>query len=368
MDERRITGGLSRRRFTTGGLAALGGVGLPGPAAAGAEPQTLTEAGRISGIAIGSAIRSDAGRDLAEVIARECTLVTPENALKPPRVAPAPGRFAWAEAEATFAFAAEHGLGVHGHTLYWYKQPLDWALREARHYGLDETAALYGGVMQRVMRHFPAARSWDVFNEIAGYGRSRLRPEPGIDRFGLDLVERLLHRAREAAPEAALVINENDLECGTCGPKRDNVLSILAELKGRGAPVDALGVQGHLSSHHWPDPKATRDFLRRVEELGLDIYLSEMDVNDVRLSSDYRRRDAEVAGIYADFLGPVLEVRAVRRVVFWGIADSANWIADGGAERRADGARQRPALFDRYLGRKPAYFAVREALRHAPQR
>ena len=54
----------------------------------------------------------------------------------------------------------------------------------------------------------------------------------------------------------------------------------------------------------------------------------------------------------------------------WGsfAADSANWIADGGAERRSDGKRQRPALFDRELGRKPAYYAVREALAAAPAR
>lgn len=367
MERQTTTDGFSRRRFAAAGLATLGALAVPGRAGAEPEPETLAEAGRLAGIEIGSAIRSNPHRDLARAIARECTLVTPETALKPPGVAPARGRFYWDEAARTFAFADRHGLSVHGHTLYWHKQPLDWAARASEGKGLGETVDIYGDVVEAVMRRFPEARSWDVFNEIAGR-RRRLRPDAAIDRFGLDFVERLLHRARQAAPGALLAINENDLECGECGAKRDNVLSILAELRRRGAPLDALGMQGHLSSRHRPDPGETRAFLRRVEELGFQIFLSEMDVNDSRLSRGWRQRDAEVAQIYADFLGPVLEVRAVRRVVFWGIADSANWIADGGAERRADGERQRPALLDRDLGRKPAYFAVRHALSHAPRR
>ncbi|MCB2117557.1 MAG: endo-1,4-beta-xylanase [Rhodobacteraceae bacterium] len=370
MDARRTqsgAGGPSRREVALGGLAALGAAAMIGPAAAGTPPETLAEAGRRAGIEVGSAIRgADAGA-LADMIATECTLVTPENALKPPRLAPAEGRFTFDEASAIFDFAAQRGLSVHGHTLYWHKQPLGWAVAASRGKGLAETVALYGTVLERILKRFPAAGSWDVFNEIAGYG-GQLRPDPEIDRFGLDFVERLLWRARETAPEVALAINENDLECGACGTKREHVLAILAALKARGAPLDALGVQGHLVSRDRPDAAAMRDFLRRVEDLGLVIYLSELDVNDARLSADYRLRDTEVAQIYADYLGPALEVRAVRRVVFWGIADSANWIADGGAERRSDGKRQRPALFDRELGRKPAYYAVREALAAAPAR
>lgn len=362
-----MTDGLSRRRFAAAGLAALGALGAPGRAETGREPATLAEAGRSAGIEIGSAIRSNPDPALARIIAEECTLVTPETALKPPRVAPAPGRFSWDEAAKIYAFAERHGLSVHGHALYWYKQPLDWALRAGAGLGLAETVALYGDVAATVMRRFPGTRSWDVFNEIAGTG-GRLRPDPVLDRFGLDFVERLLHRAREAAPGAKLAINENELECGDCGQKRGHVLAILAELRKRRAPLDVLGVQGHLSSRRRPDPAETRAFLARVQDLGLEVFLSEMDVNDARLSRDWRQRDAEVAQIYADFLGPVLEVRAVRRLVFWGIADSANWIADGGAERRRDGKRQRPALFDRDLGRKPAYYAVRAALAGAPHR
>jgi endo-1,4-beta-xylanase len=367
MERQTTTDGMSRRRFAGAGLVALAALAMPGRAETDREPATLAEAGRLAGIEVGSAIRSHPGRELAQTIARECTLVTPENALKPPRVARAPGQFHWDEAADTFAFAKRHGLAVHGHTLYWHKQPLEWLSRASEGLGLGKTVAMFGDVFETVMRRFPETRSWDVFNEIAGSGR-RLRPDSAIDRFGLDFVERLLHRAREAAPAALLAINENDLECGDCGSKRKNVLSILAELARRGAPLDALGVQGHLSSRHRPDPGETRAFLTRVEELGFQVFLSEMDVNDALLPRDWRQRDAEVAQIYADFLGPVLEVRAVRRVVFWGIADSANWIADGAAERRADGKRQRPALLDRDLGRKPAYYAVREALRYAPRR
>ena len=100
----------------------------------------------------------------------------------------------------------------------------------------------------------------------------------------------------------------------------------------------------------------------------LDVYLSEMDVNDAELADDILQRDEEVADMYRGFLETVLKSRAVKRVVFWGMTDAANWLADGAAGRRADGSGHRPALFDRFLVKKPAYYAVMAALRSAPKR
>ena len=364
-----MTHPLSRRVFAACGAAGLGTLAASRFSLAEPPEQTLAAVGRSKGIVVGSAIRSQPSPEVAEVIARECALVTPENALKPANISPLQGRFQWDEAERTYEFARANGLGVHGHTLFWYKQPLPWAEAAASGQSLAKTVDLYADYFAAIMHRFPDTVSWDVFNEVTGT-RSRLRDSFPIAQFGVDFIEAMLHRARTFAPHATLVINENDLECGSgaCRTKRTNTLLLLGALRKRGAPLDAVGIQGHLNTAKSPDAGETLDFVARVEALGYDVFLSELDVNDIALGEDIRRRDDQVAELYGRFLGTVLKSKAVKRVAFWGITDAENWIAEGQTTVRSDRATPRPALFDRSMGRKPAYYAVLEALGSAPAR
>lgn len=360
---------ISRRKFTTTSVAAMAAsLSLP-PASVCAEPETLAQAGHMAGLDIGSAIRTDPNPDVASLIARECSLVTPENAMKPGNISPSQGVFRWAAVDETYTYAKANGLKVHGHTLFWHKQPLAWAVQAGQGKGLDDLVDIYGAYVVSVVRHFAETVSWDVFNEVVGAGQM-LRDTFPLATSGVDFIERLLNRVREAAPRARLVINENDLEGGDkkSGAKRENALKLLHELRRRDAPLDAFGIQGHLSSRNRPSADQTLAFVDELESLGLDVYLSEMDVNDAELADDILQRDEEVADMYRGFLETVLKSRAVKRVVFWGMTDAANWLADGAAGRRADGSGHRPALFDRFLVKKPAYYAVMAALRSAPKR
>jgi endo-1,4-beta-xylanase len=359
----------TRRAFTLSAASVMGILARPRAITADGDPQSLAEAGRAVGIDIGSAVRGGISPALAAIIARECTLITPENALKPESLTTARGSYHWAEAERIADFARTQGLKLHGHTLFWYKRPLPWAPDSQTSDSLDAIAEIYGEFVGTVMRQFPDAVSWDVLNEIAGTSYL-LRDTFPINRHGLDFVERLLRSARDSAPGARLALNENDLECGAgaCTAKRKNVLKIVRGLLERGAPLDAIGIQSHLTSYNPPSLKETLTFIRSLEKAGLDVYISEMDVNDAEFDADIERRDTEVATLYRDYLDAVLQSKAVKRVVFWGLADSANWISDGGSRQRRDGKSQRPSLFDAKLDKKPAYYQVMEALRGASSR
>ncbi len=141
----------------------------------------------------------------------------------------------------------------------------------------------------------------------------------------------------------------------------------MEELKKRGAPVDAVGIQGHLSSKHGTAPDKTLDFIRDLEELNVNTYISELDVNDVDFSDSVSVRDRQVADTYYEFLTTVLKARSVRRIVFRGISDASNWIVRGEAGDTRPAGTARPALFDRKNRPKPAYYAVLEALRDVAQ-
>jgi endo-1,4-beta-xylanase len=99
-------------------------------------------------------------------------------------------------------------------------------------------------------------------------------------------------------------------------------------------------------------------FMARVREMGLQIFLSEMDVNDRDADRTAGKQDAEVAQVYSRFLAMALEERAVTAVLFWGVDDGQSWLRyENGRDDQT-----RPLLFDQNLRPKEAFYAARAAM------
>src|SRR6266849_7894816 len=73
-------------------------------------------------------------------------------------------------------------------------------------------------------------------------------------------------------------------------------------------------------------PRAMNIFLDRIENLGLQIFITELDVDDYAILGSERQRDKRVAEVYSDYLKNVLSHRAVRAVLTWGIDDRHSWL------------------------------------------
>jgi endo-1,4-beta-xylanase len=97
------------------------------------------------------------------------------------------------------------------------------------------------------------------------------------------------------------------------------------------------------------------------------ILITELDVLDVEFTPAITARDADVAALYRIFLDTVLDERAVKAIVTWGLVDRYSWYNMWYDNRFSRWDRQpaRPLLFDNSLHPKPAYFAVLGALRRA---
>lgn len=184
---------------------------------------------------------------------------------------------------------------------------------------------------------------------------------------GSDYVTEAFRAARAADPSAQLVYNDYGMEGSdaTSTQKRSEVLALLKALKDKNL-IDGLGLQSHLSLADKFDPAVFTAFLDAVTALGLDIYVTELDVDDKAAPSDVAARDRDVAASYAAYLGVLLAHRGVKSIATWGISDKSSWLNRWNQfpqYRRADGLPQRPDLLDDKLARKPAYFAVIEALK-----
>lgn len=351
----------SRRAALVGGLSLLAA-----PACAGPRLDLKAVAAR-RGLRYGAAIEPrsvEADADFAELIRAQCGLVTAENALKWSALRPAADRFDFAEADRVAAIARANRIPMHGHCLVWHEAMPDWltaslAPRNAEAMLTQHIAAVVG-------RYVGTIGSWDVVNEAVERNDRRLdglRKSPWLQALGPDYLEIAFRAAHAADPHARLVLADYGLEYDDepwMVEKRGTMLALLRGLLGCGVPIHALALQGHLLGDRPPAfGRGLSAFLAEVAGLGLDIYVTELDVNDQNTPGSVEQRDRVVADIYARFLETVLDQPAVKMVVTWGLSD--RYTSKTTMFPRSDGAAVRPLPFDADLRPKPAALALARA-------
>lgn len=363
---------LSRREgLALGAAAVLAGGQAPPPA-------SLKDLARAKGVAFGTALPARALDDgpYAALVARECGALVCENetklyAIKPDR------EDAWrfAPADRLAAYAERHGMILRGHTLLWNRDEFAPAWLKAEGFASRAAGERWlGDYVRRVAGRYPQITFWDVVNESIDPATGEMRNTVFTRAMGPEAVELAFHAAREAAPKARLAYNDY-MGWGPGDAKhRAGVLKLLTDLKRRGAPIDSFGIQGHLGNgdagnvvtFSAADQREWRAFVDEVRGLGLDLLITELDVNDTVLPADPVRRDAIAAGLAGDFLGLMLDYRELKQVLVWGLADDWSWLQTWWP--RPDKLRKRPTLYDTALRPKPMREAVAQAFRAAPER
>jgi endo-1,4-beta-xylanase len=248
-------------------------------------------------------------------------------------------------------------------------------------WGLDrqEATRLLYGVIRREVAHFRGRMNgWIVANEVTDpYDSDRYgfrTNVPWYNTIGPGYIAECFHLAEAGDPGALRILNEFGFETvnefgDRPEPRRRAFLKALDRLLDRGAPVQAVGVQGHLLADRFArrfDERGYRRFLGEIADRGLPILITEMDVFDDGLPTAAKPRDRMVADVYRRYLDVTLDEKAVKVVVAFGLTDRYTWLDED--RPRDDGTHRRPLAFDRRLRPKPAYYAIAHALRHAPLR
>jgi endo-1,4-beta-xylanase len=293
------------------------------------------------GVAKRSALDSDA--PFRATLTREFNLVTPENELKMKFIQPnRRDEFLWSDADTLVNYARTHGLALHGHTLVWYKVPT-W---------VDSTAL---GEREAVMKTFittVATRykgkvwAWDVVNEAFNDDGS-YRNSVWYQAMGTGFVDKAFWTARTADPGAKLVYNDYGIE--TINAKSDAVYAMIKGLLAKGVPFDGLAFQMHIKQKGL-NYASFADNMRRFAALGIQLYVSEMDV----ATDSHPATAADLAAqadVYWNILDRVLQQPAVKAFQLWGVTDKYTWLPDND-----------PLLFDASYQAKPAYAALEHRL------
>jgi hypothetical protein len=126
-------------------------------------------------------------------------------------------------------------------------------------------------------------------------------------------------------------------------------------------PIDGIGLQAHFFPFlPLPTRQAFEDALRALGSLGVPLELTELDVSLWHFRNDPDPL-ASQAAFYGDVVGACMAVPACRAVTMWGVHDGESWL--DGFPPFDQAAPNAPLLFDATLQPKPAYAAVRDAVR-----
>ena len=383
MSGRRVPAtGPHRRHVLAGGLAALGA----GAAKALASPAEVTQATELRRLAAAkgllygttiSAAQIDHDADFVDLVLKQVSAVVPENDMKWLEMnRGAPGDDDYSPADTVAGFAVEGGLALRGHNLLWYYRTPHWfftlpskdAQRRAIVARIRALAGRYRGIIH----------SWDVVNEPIELKDGRpdgLRKAVFVQALGPEYLDLAYRTTRETDPKARLVVNEYDIELDSPEHevRRAVLLNLLRRMQKAGTPVDAVGVQAHLTATGGPpfSPTVLRRFLAEIANLGLTIQITELDVTDQNAPAEIAVRDQLIADTYQRFLDAALDEPAVKMVMTWGLSDRHSWIVrreTNESKWRKDRLPSRPLPFDADLRPKPAYTAMAAAFAHAPSR
>jgi len=312
------------------------------------------------------------GNRYAELYKRETQLITSELCLKIPILRPDAHVLEFAPADRFFAFASDNSLGVHGHTLIWDDYLPDWIKQLS---GVEVEHLLNAHILTVLERYQGKAETWDVVNEpIAPWDKNpgNLRQGPFYAHLGEDYIAKAFQLARELEPNAKLLLNEAQTESADDNGAtfRKSLLALIKRQLDKGVPIDGIGLQCHLQSERPYDFPRFAAFIQELVELGLDVQITELDVNDSAFVGQVKKRDAKVADLYARFLKEVLAIPEVSSVVLWQMSDATSWMADPDLKNglRKDKQPSRPLPYDRNFRKKPAWYAIADALRTCPQR
>ena len=181
----------------------------------------------------------------------------------------------------------------------------------------------------------------------------------------------------------AFFLNESNCDNDRYGPiVRPAMLRLVDALQRSGRKLDAVGLECHLmpqwmSDQRQPDWRPFVSFLRDLASRGVEIYLTELDVNDCSLR-DLAQRDALVADYTRSFLGAALQVPAVTMISNWDLSDKYSWLREDTSPSSGYPSLSRwancvysppcprPAIYDQSMRPKAARRALAAALGGAP--
>lgn len=296
-------------------------------------------------------------------MAKQFNMMVCENEMKPENLQPSRGSFSFGSADAIVNFARNNNMVMRGHCLVWHSQLPTWISSDGKKndkgWTREEALAIMKNHITTVMTHYKGkVREWDVVNECLDDNQSTVRTNPdSYDMrgqsvwqlaIGDDYIDSAFVYAHRADPDALLYLNDYGVELqGTA--KAAAFYNLAVRLKNADIPIHGVGLQCHFSVGE-VDSLMIDKTISRFEEAGLLCIITELDMG---ISSTSEENLLEQARNYRVMTDIMLNHDNCPSMVIWGLKDDISWRSGSS-----------PLLFTAQMAKKPAFYAVRSALRH----
>lgn len=319
------------------------------------NPPTLRDLAGKQGFFIGAAVGDkllEKDWQYREVLAREFNTLSTENEVKFSIIHPERDRYDFSRPDAIVKFGQQHNMMVRGHTIVWFHSLPRWLTENQ--FTRDEMKEILRDHIQTLVSHYRGqVAHWDVVNEPLE-ANGNLRDVIWMRAIGPDYIDLAFRWAHEADPDAKLYLNEYGEGLNS---KADSLYLLAKELKERGVPIDGVGFQTHIGFLSANDYKEVAENMKRFNEIGLEIVITEMDVPLTQFPGTLEEKLAQQADMYRNFLKICLEAPNCNILNLWGFTDRYTWL------KSFLGTLKSPLIFDTNYRPKPAYYAMLEELK-----
>lgn len=326
----------------------------------------------ISSFDVGVSVTStevDFTSQTAQLLMKHFTALVAGNAQKIDSIQPVEGEYNWAMADKIVEFGALTGMRQRWHTLLWHQQNPAWLFKDPDNSNRQASKAVMDSRLESYIttvmdRYSFDVESWDVVNEVLnenGTLRTGAQGSPWYDIMGAEYIDKAFRYARAADSNAQLVINDYNLVSNP--QKRQGMYNLVKGMLDRGVPVDAIGMQMHISLYD-PPVSEVRETIELFGSLGVKVLVTELDISIHRNDSEgtivatnaILEKQADLYRDLFDLFKEQADKGVVDMVVIWGATDGGSWKNDFPVKGRGDA----PLLFDDRLQAKPAFYALVE--------
>lgn len=272
---------------------------------------------------------------------------------------PTPTSYNFANMDKVVAYAQRHSMAIQAHHLLWGEDKWlpNW-LKNSHHSLAQLMNIMHDHIATVVGRYKGKINEWSVVNEAFTRGQHMdgLHDWWADNTGGAAYIEQAFIWAHQADPQAKLILNDFDDE--HFNTVSDDMYNYIKSAKARGIPIDGIGMQMHIDATHPPDMNEVTQNMQRFAALGVNVYVTEFDVNMSSVAAPDPVRDNIEAGIYYNMMRACIEAGDCRSFAQLGITDKETWYNYMGPSTQD----ARPLMFDSNYRPKAAYYAFRNAL------
>jgi len=271
----------------------------------------------------------------------------------------------WKQMDQIMDFAQHNNKPVEAHHYLWGEQKWlpDW-LKNGNYNKEQLMQIIHEHISTVGQRYQGKVQQWTVVNEA--FTRQQhlfnLNDWWADNTGGQDYIDQAFIWARQADPHSKLLLNDFNNE--SINDTSNAMYDYVKAARGRGIPIDGISIivtmlermQMHLDGGHPPTKDEVISNMKRFADLGVEVYVTEFDVNmnDVKANANDKNRIQE--NIYYEMMRACIESKVCHSFAYLGITDAETWYNHIGLQD------PRPLMFDKKYRPKPAYYGTRTAL------